>query len=60
MLHPPLPETSGGGPGAKGRNTVISRGRTKDLGSKANVKLGPGDVLRIETPGGGGHGKPRR
>jgi len=50
---------SGGGPGAKGRNSVVVRGRTRVLGSKANVKLGPGDVLRIETPGGGGHGKPR-
>ncbi|MGZ5515321.1 MAG: hydantoinase B/oxoprolinase family protein [Candidatus Aminicenantales bacterium] len=48
----------GGGPGAKGRNTIISQGRTKVVGSKANVKLGPGDVLRVETPGGGGHGKP--
>jgi N-methylhydantoinase B/oxoprolinase/acetone carboxylase alpha subunit len=49
----------GGGPGAKGRNTIISQGRTRVVGSKANVKLGPGDRLRIETPGGGGHGKPR-
>ncbi len=50
----------GGGPGAKGKNTLISRGRTKTLGSKVNVKLRPGDVLRIETPGGGGYGRPRR
>ena len=32
----------------------------KVIGSKANVKLGPGDVLRIETPGGGGYGKPQQ
>ncbi len=50
----------GGGPGAKGRNSIISRGRTRVIGSKANVKLGAGDVLRVETPGGGGHGRPRR
>jgi N-methylhydantoinase B/oxoprolinase/acetone carboxylase alpha subunit len=50
----------GGGPGAKGKNTLISRGRTEALGSKVNVKLRPGDVLRIETPGGGGYGRPRR
>ncbi len=50
----------GGGPGAKGKNTLISRGRTKALGSKVNVKLRPGDVLRIETPGGGGYGRPKR
>jgi N-methylhydantoinase B/oxoprolinase/acetone carboxylase alpha subunit len=49
----------GGGPGAKGRNTLISGGRTRVLGSKVNVKLRPGDVLRVETPGGGGYGRPR-
>jgi len=50
----------GGGPGAKGRNTLISRGKKIVLGSKVNVKLRPGDVLRVETPGGGGYGRPRR
>ncbi len=50
----------GGCPGAKGRNSILSKGRTTVVGSKLNVKLGPGDILRIETPGGGGHGKPRR
>jgi len=50
----------GGGPGAKGKNTLISRGKKIVLGSKVNVKLRPGDILRIETPGGGGFGKPRR
>ncbi|RPI97802.1 MAG: hydantoinase B/oxoprolinase family protein, partial [Candidatus Aminicenantes bacterium] len=50
----------GGGPGAKGRNTVISGGRPKVVGSKANVKIRPGDVLRVETPGGGGYGKPQQ
>ncbi len=49
----------GGGPGAKGRNSIVSQGRTKVVGSKVNVKLGAGDVLRIETPGGGGYGRPR-
>ena len=49
----------GGGPGARGRNTVVSQGRATDLGSKGNVKLRPGDVLRLETPGGGGYGRPR-
>jgi N-methylhydantoinase B/oxoprolinase/acetone carboxylase alpha subunit len=50
----------GGGPGAKGKNTLVSAGRSKTLGSKVNIKLRPGDVLRIETPGGGGFGRPRR
>jgi N-methylhydantoinase B/oxoprolinase/acetone carboxylase alpha subunit len=50
---------AGGQPGSKGRNTVLRRGRAEVLGSKANVRLDPGDVLKIETPGGGGHGRPR-
>ena len=49
---------AGGAPAAAGRNTVQSRGRTRTLGGKDNVKLGPGDVLRVETPGGGGYGRP--
>jgi N-methylhydantoinase B/oxoprolinase/acetone carboxylase alpha subunit len=49
----------GGGPGAKGKNTIISKGRHKILGSKVNIKLRPGDVLRVETPGGGGWGRRR-
>jgi N-methylhydantoinase B/oxoprolinase/acetone carboxylase alpha subunit len=50
----------GGGPGAPGRNTLISGGRPRVLGSKVNVRIRPGDVLRVETPGGGGHGRPPR
>ncbi len=50
----------GGRPGAKGKNTLISRGRMKKLGSKANIKVHPGDILRIESPGGGGYGRPGR
>ena len=50
----------GGEPGAKGKNTLVSRGRKKVLGSKVIVKLRPVDVLRVETPGGGGYGRPRR
>jgi N-methylhydantoinase B/oxoprolinase/acetone carboxylase alpha subunit len=49
----------GGGPGAKGKNTLISGGRKTVLGSKVNIKLRPGDRLRVETPGGGGWGRPR-
>ena len=49
----------GGRPGAKGKNTLITAGRARALGSKVNIKLRPGDVLKIETPGGGGYGRPR-
>ena len=30
---------------------------TRDLGSRAEVDVGVGDRVRIETPGGGGWGK---
>ncbi len=50
----------GGAPGAKGKNTLITAGGQRALGSKVNIKLRPGDILRIETPGGGGFGRPGR
>ena len=50
----------GGRPGAKGRNVLISGGSKKVLAGKVDLKVRPGDVLRMETPGGGGYGRPRR
>jgi len=47
----------GGAPGARGRNILVSKGVRTALGSKVNIKLRAGDVLRVETPGGGGSGK---
>lgn len=46
----------GGKNGRKGRNVLFSKGKRRDLGSKVNIQVQPGDVLRIETPGGGGFG----
>jgi N-methylhydantoinase B len=43
---------AGGGDGAPGRNSLNG----ENLPSKATGSLRPGDRLRIETPGGGGHG----
>jgi N-methylhydantoinase B len=43
----------GGADGAPGRN--LRNG--EELPSKSEGELGPGDTIRIETPGGGGHGK---
>jgi N-methylhydantoinase B len=43
----------GGEPGAPGRNLLNGT----ELEAKAAGTLRPGDRLRIETPGGGGHGK---
>ena len=42
----------GGDPGTPGRNLLNG----EELPGKATVDLVPGDVLRIETPGGGGFG----
>jgi N-methylhydantoinase B len=45
---------AGGEDGAPGRNLVDG----EELPAKASGELAAGSVLRIETPGGGGHGKP--
>ena len=49
----------GGGAGAAGRATVTKAqsGETTELPGKCSVHLEAGDVLRIETPGGGGWGE---
>lgn len=59
----------GGAPGGLGRNTWIKQAREEDgdasdvaktreinIGGKATIRMGKGDRLRIETPGGGGWG----
>jgi N-methylhydantoinase B len=51
--HAP-PGAGGGEPGAPGRNLLNG----EELPAKASGWLRKGDRLRIETPGGGGHGKP--
>ncbi|MBI5877796.1 MAG: hydantoinase B/oxoprolinase family protein [Chloroflexi bacterium] len=49
----------GGQPGGIGRNTLRhADGTTEDLGGKFSRRLDAGDVLTIETPGGGGYGAP--
>ncbi|UCF79853.1 MAG: hydantoinase B/oxoprolinase family protein [Candidatus Eiseniibacteriota bacterium] len=47
----------GGSPGRKGRNVLVRGGRRRLLPSKASVSARKGDILTIETPGGGGFGK---
>jgi N-methylhydantoinase B len=49
--HAP-PGAEGGQPGARGKNLVNG----EELPAKASGTLRAGDRLRIETPGGGGHG----
>jgi N-methylhydantoinase B len=45
--------SEGGEPGAVGRNLLDG----EELPPKAIGRLEPGQRLRIETPGGGGHGR---
>jgi N-methylhydantoinase B len=45
---------NGGTPGAPGRNLLNGQ----ELPAKVTRDVRPGDVVRIETPGGGGYGSP--
>ncbi|MGE0740064.1 MAG: hydantoinase B/oxoprolinase family protein [Hyphomonadaceae bacterium] len=48
----------GGGDGRPGANRVErADGAIEALGATAKVRVGPGDVFVIETPGGGGYGE---
>ncbi|AGS68268.1 hydantoinase B/oxoprolinase family protein [Streptomyces collinus] len=50
---------AGGEPGALGANRVErTDGTVTDLGASGSTDVGAGDVLVIETPGGGGYGRP--
>lgn len=50
---------AGGKPGAAGRLMLIRDGKTTALHSKVgNMPLRRGDIIRLETSGGGGHGDP--
>ena len=44
----------GGEPGTPGCNVLISDGEEHPLASKVSISTREGDVIRIETPGGGG------
>ncbi len=51
----------GGGDGRPGRNAVErADGTVEALPATAQVEMGAGDALVIETPGGGGYGRPAR
>ena len=53
------PGANGGAAGMPGRNTLLrGDGTTQELDWRAGVSVAAGDVLRIETPGGGGWGLP--
>jgi len=48
---------AGGRPGKSGRNILIQNGKRKILGGKASFRVNKGDVVVVETPGGGGYGR---
>jgi N-methylhydantoinase B len=48
---------SGGEAGKPGRNSVMRGGRGRKVGAKERFAVEAGDVLRIESPGGGGWGQ---
>ena len=47
----------GGQAGARGKNELLRGKRTIAIAGKSRFEVQPQDVLRIETPGGGGYGK---
>ena len=58
-LNPPY-GLRGGGPGKTGVNTLVRGSKTFRLPSKVSMCTRAGDRIRIETPGGGGFGRPPR
>ncbi|MFW6077601.1 MAG: hydantoinase B/oxoprolinase family protein [Hyphomicrobiales bacterium] len=48
----------GGADGAPFRVTLLRNGRERELRGKENLRLALGDLVRVETPGGGGYGAP--
>jgi N-methylhydantoinase B len=47
----------GGSPGAMGKNIILRKGKAMEKPGKFCASLYKGDIVRIETPGGGGYGK---
>lgn len=47
---------AGGMPGKPGQNSLLRDGREIKLPGKASFNVNSGDIVRIETPGGGGYG----
>ena len=48
--------SAGGKPGRVGLNTGTIAGKKKRLPNKGSIELNAGDLIRIDTPGGGGWG----
>ena len=51
----------GGADGSPSRITVLdASGTAMDVGQKATIDVAPGSIIRVETSGGGGYGRPKR
>ncbi len=50
----------GGLPGRLGKNRHWHRGKWKEIPGKVTLAVENGDIISIQTPGGGGYGKPIR
>ncbi len=53
------PGAQGGDAGACGHHSLTRHGAQRPLPAKVSLPLEPGDVLTIQTPGGGGYGAPQ-
>ncbi len=49
----------GGAPGRLGKNRHWHHGKWKEIPGKVTLAVENGDIVSIQTPGGGGYGKPR-
>jgi N-methylhydantoinase B len=47
---------AGGEPGAAGKTVHVSGNESREIAAKSSLQTKKGDVVRIETPGGGGWG----
>jgi N-methylhydantoinase B len=52
----PPPGLFGGSPGAVARYSLVSHGQARKIPSKGSLQVEPGEILRVETCGGGGYG----
>jgi N-methylhydantoinase B len=50
----------GGEDGSVGRDSIVRKERARRITSKGSWQLEAGDRMRIETPGGGGHGRSKK
>jgi 5-oxoprolinase (ATP-hydrolysing) len=52
------PGLAGGAPASAGKQRLIGKSGVEELAARFRVEVEPGDVVEIETPGGGGFGRP--